>query len=69
MNNTYADLKKCLRYAGKMVKVSKMTGLSKSTLNMIAKGRGNYTPSLGTQLILEDWAQRLESWAKGGGDK
>jgi len=60
MSKSYENLKICLRHTKKMRNISRLSGISKSTLTLIAKGKGAYPGSLSTQLILEEWAQSLE---------
>jgi hypothetical protein len=51
--NSYQIMLRCLCMTGKIKKLSLITGISKSTLTHIAKGRGTYDGTLATRMKLE----------------
>lgn len=54
---SYQILQRCLGIVHKISRLAEITGISKSTLTHIAKGRGQYTGCLSTQMRLQDFLE------------
>lgn len=59
--NSYQALMRCLRITRTITRLSALSGISKSTLTLIAKGKGNYRSCLSTQLRLFDFFTHHEN--------
>lgn len=62
--SSYETLKKCLLYYRKITVLANHTGICKTTLNRIARGRGKYNGTTSTRLRLEAFLDKTEKMHK-----